>query len=440
MAHTPLPLVSPLPFRAGAEGGASKRALAHVGSYHAAPSPEGNRLFRSSARSAFGILFVLLTATAIAQTPDSPADALRQAERERRVAERRAAALDAQAAAATDEAERARAAAAAVAARIQAAEQNIAAAETRIAIIERLRARQRARLAEKQGPIIRLAAALQTMARRPPALALVQPGSINDVLHVRALMTSQLPLIRERTAALRAEVARGTVLRARADAAVVALHTGQARLRGERAALATLEARSRIRSQALVNASLHESDRAIALAEEARDITDLMGRLEGQAAIRARLASLPGPLPRPPIPGQATTPEDAPPARQIGDLAWRLPVAGSVVTGFGELSDAGVRARGLTIATRPGAQIVAPAAGRVAFAGGYRGYGRIVIIEHGGGYTSLITDLADLDVGVGDRLLQGSPVGRAGAGRPRITFELRRGGVAVPVPALAQAG
>jgi septal ring factor EnvC (AmiA/AmiB activator) len=387
----------------------------------------------------FGCFLMLLAPTAPAQSP-TPADALRQAQQERLAAERRATALDRQAAAATDEAERARAAAAAIAARIQAAEQDTAVAQARIAIIERLRARQRARLAEKQGPIIRLAAALQTMARRPPALALVQPGSIDDVVHIRALMAAQLPLIRQRTAGLRAEVARGAALRQRADAAIVALRDGQARLRSERAALATLEARNRIRSQALVNASLHESDRALALAEEARDITDLMGRLGEQAAIRDRLAALPGPLPRPPIPGQARTPEDAAPARATGSLAWRLPVGGSVVTGFGEVSDAGVRARGLTIATRTGAQVVAPAAGRVAFAGAYRGYGRIIIIEHDSGYTSLITGLADLDAGVGDQLLQGSPIGRAGDGSPRITVELRRGGVAVPMPALAQAG
>jgi septal ring factor EnvC (AmiA/AmiB activator) len=64
----------------------------------------------------------------------------------------------------------------------------------------------------------------------------------------------------------------------------------------------------------------------------------------------------------------------------------------------------------------------------VVFAGPYRGYGSIVIIEHSGGWTSLITGLAQLDARVGDRLLSGSPLGITGGGRPVITLELRRNG------------
>src|SRR3546814_9500686 len=86
-----------------------------------------------------------------------------------------------------------------------------------------MRADQRARLAERQGPVIRLTAALQMMARRPPALALVQPGSLDDAVHVRALLASTLPVIRARTAALREEVEAGNQLRDQAALAKAAL-------------------------------------------------------------------------------------------------------------------------------------------------------------------------------------------------------------------------
>jgi septal ring factor EnvC (AmiA/AmiB activator) len=95
------------------------------------------------------------------------------------------------------------------------------------------------------------------------------------------------------------------------------------------------------------------------------------------------------------------------------------------VAGFGVAGDGGTSS-GLTLAPRPGAQVVAPAAGRVAFAGPYRGYGRIVIIEHEGGWTSLITGLARVDVRVGDRLVAGAPLGVAGQGQPQVSLELRR--------------
>ena len=79
---------------------------------------------------------------------------------------------------------------------------------------------------------------------------------------------------------------------------------------------------------------------------------------------------------------------------------------------------------------------MAPAAGRIAYAGPFRSYGRIVIIDHGGGWTSLVTDMIALSARVGDRVEQGAPIGRAGAGRPTITVELRRAGQPVDIATL----
>jgi septal ring factor EnvC (AmiA/AmiB activator) len=108
-------------------------------------------------------------------------------------------------------------------------------------------------------------------------------------------------------------------------------------------------------------------------------------------------------------------------------MPYLLPVAGRTVTGFGARRGASP-STGLTLAPRPGAQVVAPAAGRVAFAGPYRGYGRIVIIEHANGWTSLITGLGRTSVSVGDTLVAGAPLGTAAQAAPQVTLELRSGG------------
>jgi murein hydrolase activator len=108
-----------------------------------------------------------------------------------------------------------------------------------------------------------------------------------------------------------------------------------------------------------------------------------------------------------------------------------LPLSGKLLAGFGDSRPGLPQSRGIVLAARQGAQAVAPAPGRVAFAGPYPGYGSIVIIEHAGGWTSLVTGLAQLDIQVGDRLVAGSPLGIAGAGRPILTLELRRAGVPV---------
>ena len=170
----------------------------------------------------------------------------------------------------------------------------------------------------------------------------------------------------------------------------------------------------------------------MALDDEARDLVARVAELDRAGGLRERLAALPGPLLRPARPEEArlTGVEAAPspePSATTAPAPYLLPVTGRTVLGFGVPQGSGT-STGLTLAPRPGAQVVAPAAGRVAFAGPYRGYGRIVIIEHAGGWTSLVTGLARTDVTVGEQLVAGAPLGIAAQSRPAITVELRRDG------------
>jgi septal ring factor EnvC (AmiA/AmiB activator) len=367
----------------------------------------------------FAIALFLVGDLAIAQAPPTLAEARQEAA----IAKRRSDLLERQAQQATGEAARANAAAAALAARIEEAEADITAAQARIALIERLSAAQRARLAASQGSLIRLTAALQTMARRPAALALIQPGSLNEVVHVRALLASSLPAIRARTAGVRAEIARGEALRRQAGEAVVQLGSGRRDLQQRRVALARFEREQRRRSASLMQSALRESDRALAFGEEARDLAALAGTRAYQARLERRLAELPGPSLRP-----GTAPAPARPPYYI------LPVQGRLLTGTGEISDAGVHARGLTFAPDSGAQAVAPRAGRIAYAAPYRGYGKVVIIDHGGGWTTTLTNLSALAVKRGDRVRARQPLGRTGAGE--VTVELRKDGRPFPITLL----
>ncbi|WP_380878736.1 membrane protein [Sphingomonas sp. DBB INV C78] len=377
-------------------------------------------------------------ALAVAQSQPA-APSVESVQREAADAARRSTELENAAARAVDEAAKARAAEAALATRVLATEAEIATAEVEVRRIAQLRATQRARLADQQAPIIRLTAALQTMARRPPALALVQPGSLSDVVHVRALLDAQLPAIGQRTAGLRQEVSRGLQLQHQADLAAGELRTSRQRMQDERTQLAKVEAQQQIRAQALTDDSLDQSDRALALGEEARNLSDLIGRLDAQAGTRDRLAALPGPVLRPPVPGHSPPPPQAETASETR-LTYRLPVNGKLLRGLGEISEAGIRARGLTIGARADALVVAPARGRIAYAGPFRGYGNIVIIEHGGGWTSLVTGLSTLRAEVGEAVDQGSPVGRAHGGTSGVTVELRRGGQPIDIVPLLGRG
>jgi septal ring factor EnvC (AmiA/AmiB activator) len=372
-------------------------------------------------------LMLLAGAWAARAARGDDARALAEAKQEAEQAAARFERLDRQARQATDAAARARAEAEALAARIQAAEAQLTAAERRIALIERLQSAQRARLAARQQPLARLTGALQTLARRPPVLALVQPGSVQDTVHVRSLLAATLPEIRRRTAALRAEVDRGDALRGQFELARRALLNSRRNLQARRADLAGFEAAQRARSQQLTGLAVVESDRALVFGEEARALARTIGTRQYQAQLAASLAELPGPLPRPGSAGE-------PPSRP--QLPYMLPVEGDLVTGVGEISDAGVHSRGLTFEADPRSRIVAPANGRVAFAGPFRRYRNVVIIDHGRGWTTVITGLEDLNVRRGQAVARGTLLGRAGSDSSEVGVELRREGRPVPLAQL----
>ncbi len=382
----------------------------------------------------------LVTGGPVAQTGDGLADpgrlsaAIAAARSQAAEAAERGARLEAAARRSTEAAEKSARESAALAARIQQSEAEIAAAEGRVALIDGQRRLLSRRLAERREPLVRLTGALQKLARRPLGLSVLRPGSLEDTIYLRAMLATTLPQVQQRTAALRSEIDRGSKLEAEARAALAALVRRQETLDAQRDRLAALETRQRLVSRSRSGAAARETDRALALAEQARDLGTLVDRLGEAGSLRQELAALPGPLIRPAAPGNARVLAPPSPAARPGRAVMpslQLPVAGRIVAGFGSIGESGLPAEGITIAPRGRAQVVSPAAGRIAFAGPYRGFGQIVIIEHASGWTSLVTGLARTDVEVGELVIEGAPLGIAEPLRPEVTLELRQGGTPV---------
>jgi septal ring factor EnvC (AmiA/AmiB activator) len=380
-------------------------------------------------------LTLLLAVTAAAQPaahgPDVAATlrAMAAAQREGAAARARAERLEAQAARVTEAADRTAQEEAATAARIQETEADIAQHQAQVRLIAGQRRQLRERLAERQEPLVRLTAALQRLSRRPPALALLRPGSLRDTMYMRALLGTIMPEVEQRTAELRAEIEQRRALERRARVAEGELRASEAQLVARRQALVTIETRQRLASRDATGIADRESERALALAEKARDLGALVQELGREGALRDERARRPGPSPRPARPedSQVVATASAAPAA-AAPRSYILPVTGRLVAGFEAAPNGQPRSQGIVLAPRGGAQVVAPAPGRVAFAGPFHGYGKIVIIEHDGGWTSLVTGLARLDAQVGQQLVAGSPLGIAAPHDPQVTVELRHDG------------
>lgn len=364
--------------------------------------------------------------------PEEAAAQLTRAQAEAVDAEQRAARLLAEADSVTRDADRAAREAAALAAQIQQTEAQIAIAQAEFSLAQSEREQVAEALAQRRRPLVQLTAALQTMAQRPTMLSALQPGSLRETVYVRAVLDGAVPIVRDRTTALRSDLERGLALEREAARALASINASEAELRQRRSGLEELAVQRRLASRTAQADAARERDRALVLAEEARDLDGLVDELTSAALLREQLAALPGPILRPVRPVAAEVLVDREPTSEADaepiTISYQLPVQGRIVQGYGEQRSSGLRSNGLTITPSEAAQVVAPAPGRVAFSGPYRGFDRIIIIEHPGGWTSLITGLERTSVEVGESLLAGSPLGNAANSAPSVTIELRRDG------------
>lgn len=272
------------------------------------------------------------------ETAEDAQKALAEAEAQGKEARARAEVLEAQAATAVAAADKTTREGAALAARIQESEAEIARNEAQIRLIGQQRAALRAELAQKQRPLVELTAALQRLSRRPALLALFRPGSIHEAVYLRAVLETMLPEVARRTAGLRAAIARGKALQAQAEQASAALRASQGELNARRQQLGAVEARQRLESRNASGDADREAERALALAEQARDLSGLVGELDKAGRLREQLAALPGPILRPAQPQSAAVavPITAQPAPTGAPPSYILPVSGRLVAGFGE--------------------------------------------------------------------------------------------------------
>ena len=353
---------------------------------------------------ALPLMLPLIAASTPVQSQATPIDsALAQAVAEQRSASKAAERLRRAADEARSTAERLAAEQAAAGEALAAAEAGITAAEARLKIAAASVAAHRIRLAREQRPAANLLAGLALMARQPPLLALADHGSAAELVKVRVLIGSTVPAIRARTASLAAALAEGRNLQRSAAAARATLAQSRRDLLERRGEFARLEQRALEQAAVAGSQSLSASDTVLAAGE---DIARLRSEQAGSGAALALAAVL-----------AAEQPAPAGPAAGKGSairtpFAYTLPAQAPVTVGLGAVSASGVRSRGLTLATRRGALLLAPAAGILRFAGPFREYDGVLIIDHGGGWLTLIVNAAST-AARGSRVAAGQPLGRA---------------------------
>lgn len=217
--------------------------------------------------------------------------------------------------------------------------------------------------------------------------------------------------VRERSAAQSLSEARTLEAAIHEEQRILA--DAQAAIDGERGEIVMLLARRRSAEAQYVNDARAAERRVRTLAAEARTLRDLANRVQPASASR-------------PVGGSSG-------ATSI-PAAWLAPTAGRIARNYGVREGQGAAAQGVLLTTRAGAQVVSPAAGEVAYAGVFRSYGQVLILNLDGGYAVVLTGLHDISARVGDRVSAGQPVGEMSASAtpaPELYVEVRRNGQAV---------
>jgi septal ring factor EnvC (AmiA/AmiB activator) len=330
----------------------------------------------------------------------------------------------------------------AVAARAQEHEAALTRLESEIRELQATEEATGARLARGRTQLAGVLAALQRLARHPPVALAALPATPTDTVRSAILLRAAVPAIEARASRLRDDLKVLGEVRDAMAGAREKLYAERSRLAEQQTTLAALVREKASLAERLHAESAEARERAAKLGDEARSLRDLLAKLaearrqEAEQRRRARLAPLPAPAP---------PPAALPPSHKSGEVAslgpMGLPARGVIKRRFGGNDEFGQPARGMSLKTRPAAQVVAPRDGEIVFAGPFRGFGQLLIIEHGAEYHVLLAGMARIDAAVGDKVLAGEPVGVMGGGNspePILYLELRRKGRPVdPLPWLA---
>jgi septal ring factor EnvC (AmiA/AmiB activator) len=302
------------------------------------------------------------------------------------------------------------------AARVREVEAKIDANQARLQSLDERAQIFQTSLDERRGAIMEILAALQRVSQQPPPALLVQPDDALTALRTAITLGAVVPDMRAEADAIAGDLA--DLSRVRQD--IMTERAGLAQnldqLASEQLRLSMLIDARQGKQSAAEQALADEQKRATDLARQVDNLQDLIGKLESNLDPATRAAREANRT----IANDATKPDLAAlgdpgrlsPAVAFADTRGRLhlPVNGVAIRSFGAPDGLGGSQKGLSIAAHAGAQITAPCDGWVVYAGPFRSYGQLLILNAGGGYHVLLAGMDRISVDLGQFVLTGEPV------------------------------
>ncbi len=331
------------------------------------------------------------------------------------------------------------------AARLRGVETKIAATQDRLKPLDDNERIIRKSLDGRRAVIGEVLAALQRIGRRPPPALIASPEDALQSVRTAMVLGAVLPEMRHEVESLANDLSELIAVRKKIDAERDQLKTELASLDGERARMTALVEERQKQLGEREKALDAERARAGNLAHQVDNLKDLIAKLEQGLDPAAREAREAARSDSRPALSAFRDPGRLAPAVAFASLRGQvpIPVNGVKLKEFGAPDGSGGAEKGLSIATRAGAQVTAPADGWVVYAGPFRSYGQLLILNVGGGYHVLLAGMDRISVDLGQFVLTGEPVAVMGNGshiaailatgssQPVLYVEFRKDGVPV---------
>jgi murein hydrolase activator len=323
-----------------------------------------------------------------------------------------------------------------VAAQVRDVETKISNAEARLRPLDTREQGIKSSLDSRRAEITEVLAALQRAGRRTPPALLVRPEDALKSLRTAMLLGSVVPELHARAEKLAGDLGELIALRETISAE-------RDRLAADRDKLTS----DQTRLSALVN----ERQRQQSASKQVDDLQSLIAKMEqdskaaAKAAAAASAQGTPANVDGKPNLAALKDPSRMSPAVAFASAKGMLPfpVNGSKIRDFGGSDGAGGVEKGISLAARPGAQVTSPCDGWVVYAGPFRSYGQLLILNAGGGYHVLIAGMERISVNIGQFVLTGEPVATMGktsqvasiiaasASQPVLYIEFRKDGTPI---------
>jgi murein hydrolase activator len=310
-----------------------------------------------------------------------------------------------------------------IAAQVRGVETRIGDAEARLRPLDGREQQIRASLDSRRSEIVEVLAALQRAGRRTPPALLVRPEDALQSLRTAMLLGSVVPELRGRAERLAGDLGELVALRKTIATERDALGQDRDKLKDDQTRLAALVDERQRKQSAIEKDMEAEGGRAITLSRQVDSLQGLIAKMEqdlksaAKAAATASVKGAPVALNGKPNLGALKDPARLSPAIAFASAKglFALPVNGTKIRDFGGSDGAGGAEKGISLATRAGAQVTTPCDGWVVYAGPFRSYGQLLILNAGGGYHVLIAGMERISVNIGQFVLTGEPVATMGS-------------------------